>query len=363
LEQYVKRIAQLGSLDSLPTELIAEEYRVRHRFGDRPSHAEYAARFPRHGRTVLNELSRVDADLRNEYADAPGANRRHGMTHGQSHHVGAGAALDYRDYAIRRLLGRGGMNRVYTAVQKSSGEAVALKVMNKELLRSERACLRFLREAKIGSQFSDPGLVNTHGVGRFPDGGYFMAMQLVDGSDLAHRPAQVQMSMDDAVASVEKIARLVEVLHRCGYLHCDLKPSNVLIDSRGQAWLTDFAMAQPIDHIRRRASDAIAMGGTYAFMAPEQFDGDAAGLSAATDVFGLGGILFFLLTGKSPRSVDRFDSSTGDLPEIETTALRDSPDAIRQLVLRCVAPEPQQRIQSATELARQLSDCRWQTLL
>ena len=120
-----------------------------------------------------------------------------------------------------------------------------------------------------------------------------MALRLIDGPDLTRLPEGVPLPPVRAVELVRRIATIVARMHERQWLHCDLKPSNVLVDSRGAPWLTDLAMAQPLAPTAR-AGDAehhFALGGTPAFMAPEQFAGDAALLSPASDIFALGGVL------------------------------------------------------------------------
>jgi hypothetical protein len=352
LELYVKRLGAWATLDDLPAELIAEEYRVRQRFGDRPSHAEYAARFPRHGRALLEALAHVDLELSREY---PLHKRARGETCGTPAAAGESASLlDYRDFAIRRLIAAGGMSRVYTAVQKSTQSPVALKVLNKSLARQPHSVRRFEREARIAAALAQNGVIGALGLGRFPDGGIFMAMRLIDGPDLTRLPEGVPLPPVRAVELVRRIATIVARMHERQWLHCDLKPSNVLVDSRGAPWLTDLAMAQPLAPTAR-AGDAehhFALGGTPAFMAPEQFAGDAALLSPASDIFALGGVLFYLLTGRAPRDEQHWSPSTAAPVQWNLLESVDAP--FRKVVQRCLTYNPRNRYPSCSELVRDL---------
>jgi serine/threonine-protein kinase len=242
------------------------------------------------------------------------------------------------------LIAAGGMSRVYTAVQKSSQQAVALKVLSKPLTRQPISVQRFIREARIAGELALPHIVSAQGLGRFPDGGYFMALRLIDGPDLTRLSVEPPLPEDRALDLVRRIALVVTQLHDAGWLHCDLKPSNVLLDSHGEPWLTDFAMAQPLlsGNNRPHDTDRFALGGTPAFMAPEQRHGDASLLSPATDIYGLGGILTYLLNGQPPTR------SPENLP-------RRAESATVRILLRCLAEDRAERFASCREFIAALS--------
>lgn len=340
LEHYAKRLRLWETLDHVPLELITEEYRARQRFGDRPAHAEYMARFPRHGASLSNALAEVDAELSQEYPAAVHSARA--AMPGHTAFTAAGSLVDYRDYAIRRLIAAGGMSRVYTAVQKSTQQPVALKVLNKQLLRHPLSVARFEREARIAAALDIPRVAKAHGLGRFPDGGYFLVQQLVDGPDLTRLAGQ---PLDDhrAVELLSAITTLVAQLHHAGWIHCDVKPSNILIDTRVELWLIDLAMAQPWPPSNDNSEEGhFAVGGTPAFMAPEQRAGDAKLLSPATDIYALGGVLHFLLTTKAPAG-----GGASLLDQVETH--------YAQVVRRCLSAQPADRYQSCGDLLAALA--------
>jgi RNA polymerase sigma factor (sigma-70 family) len=215
------------------------------------------------------------------------------------------APLDYDDFRIKRLIGSGGMGKVYAAVQKSLGKPVAIKALRKAWLADRRAIERFVGEARTAARLRHPNVVDVHGVGRLPAGGYFMVMDLVEGHDLANVVQRALPSLIDAAAIVATVAETIEHAHLQGVVHCDLKPGNVLVDRHGRIFVTDFGLARSIGsesarHDPTASASSSCLGGTAAFMAPEQIDAAFGRIGPATDVHGLGGILYVLLVGHAP---------------------------------------------------------------
>src|SRR5262249_43520601 len=151
---------------------------------------------------------------------------------------------------------------------------------------------RFLEEAAILGRLRHPGIVAVRGLGRLPDGGHFLVMGLVEGGDLARRLAAGPIDVADAIRWTAEAADAIEHAHQQGVIHCDLKPSNLLLGNDGRVRVTDFGLARTLTASRHA-------GGTPGFMAPEQRDAGGE-VSVRADVYGLGAVLFALLTGRAP---------------------------------------------------------------
>jgi serine/threonine protein kinase len=258
------------------------------------------------------------------------------------------------DYELVSELGRGGMGVVHLARQRSLNRLVAVKVLaaNGSAVAEER----FLREAREAARLQHPHIVAIHEVGRH-DGRSFYSMDLIEGEDLAAYVARHPLNPRAAAALVAKIAHAVQHAHESGVLHRDLKPGNLLIDASGEPHLTDFGLAAAVD-----GSDGLTrtgeIMGSPAYMAPEQLRGEA---SIESDVYALGAILYFLLTGRPP-------FVAAQLPELLAAIAHGDPLPPRRLdpsvprdletiTLRAVAYDPPARYASAGELAEDLT--RW----
>jgi serine/threonine protein kinase len=276
------------------------------------------------------------------------------------------APLDYHDFRIQRLIGSGGMGKVYAAVQKSLGKPVAIKALRKAWLSDLHAIERFVGEARTAAQLRHPNVVDVHGIGRLPGGGYFMVMDLVDGHDLAHVVRGALPSLSETARIVAAVAETIDHAHQRGVIHCDLKPGNVLIDRRGGVFVTDFGLARSIG-CNSEAGDPEAsamtsgVGGTAAFMAPEQIDAALGTIGPWTDVYGLGGILYVLLVGHAP-----FEStSVGEvLKRVTSTIMSPAPNLLRsevpgwlsEICLKCLRKDPHARFATAGEVANAIRD-------
>ncbi|HEX7445971.1 MAG TPA: serine/threonine-protein kinase, partial [Pirellulales bacterium] len=349
---------ELGVLRQLPIALIAEEYRVRHRWGGKPDHGEYLSRFGDRAGEIAAALQQVEAELGDEAetADAailprtvPVRPLRRAPQYDER------APLDYRDFILQAHLGSGGIGKVYRARQRSLDRPVAVKMLKKQWLQFPAAVEQFLQEAKTVAGLRHPNLVGVHGLGRTPHGGYFIVMDLIDGRDLSEVMAAGPIRLADAVDWVAQAADALAYAHASGIIHCDLKPSNLLLDRNGKIFVTDFGFALPVEGVRDRR----CIGGTLGYLAPEQLAGDVHGLSPATDVYGLGAVLYTLLSGCAP-----FDeppcSSTPSRPCSASARIMPSasrgriPPALEAIVTRCLTADSHQRFRSTAELATAL---------
>lgn len=212
------------------------------------------------------------------------------------------------DYELLEEIGRGGMGIVYRARQKSLNRIVALKMILRGDMASSSDIARFRAEAESAAQLHHPNIVNVHEVGEW-EGRPFFSMKLIEGTTLAKRLADGPLASRLAAEMLLPICRAIADAHRRGVLHRDLKPSNILIDHEGRTYVTDFGLAKRLTTDSGEDRDATASQhltltgailGTPGYMAPEQAAGRRGEVSAATDIYALGAILYAMLTGRPP---------------------------------------------------------------
>src|SRR5436190_2531471 len=199
------------------------------------------------------------------------------------------------DYELLEEVGRGGQGVVFRARQKSLNRTVALKVIGLGQWASKAHLKRFRREAEAAASLDHPGIVPIHEVGE-RDGSCYFSMKLVEGGQLDEVVRHEPMSIRRAVELIAKVSRTVHYAHEHGILHRDIKPGNILLDKTGEPHLTDFGLARLVES-ESTVTRTLEVLGTPSYMAPEQAAGNNAQLTSATDVYGLGAVLYQLLTG------------------------------------------------------------------
>jgi len=205
---------------------------------------------------------------------------------------------DFGDYELLEEIGRGGQGVVYRAHQKSLNRTVALKVIGLGPWTTETHLKRFRREAEAAAHLEHPSIVPIHEVGE-RDGQCYFSMQFVEGGQLDEAIRREPMPIRRAVELIAKVARTVHYAHEHGILHRDIKPGNILLDGKGEPHLTDFGLAQLVE-TDSTVTGTLEVLGTPSYMAPEQAAGNNTQLTNATDVYGLGAVLYQLLTGHPP---------------------------------------------------------------
>jgi RNA polymerase sigma factor (sigma-70 family) len=298
---------------------------------------EIASEVQRSTRTVRRTLAGLGEELQRRL------NHAHVPTPIEPPMVAGQALLSYRDVVLQQQLGAGGMGKVYRALWRSSGKQVAVKLLRKPLRQNETATVRFLEEAELLARLRHPGIVAVHGLGQLPDGGHFLVMDLIEGSDLARQMAAGPIGVAQALRWVGQAADAIDHAHQRGIVHCDLKPSNLLLDHEGHIHVTDFGLARSLAD-----GSQTSVGGTAGFMAPEQIDPTRGPISPRTDVYGLGAVLYALLTGQAPCAAESMHVSA------LRTGRPDVPEGVEVLCRRCLAGNPEQRFASAADLAAAL---------
>jgi WD40 repeat protein len=246
------------------------------------------------------------------------------------------------------------MGVVYKARQRSLNRLVALKMILAGQFATPAERERFRAEAENAARLDHPNIVPIHEVGEH-DGLPFFSMKLIEGDSLARSRERFRDDPRAAALVVRQVAEAIHHAHQRGILHRDLKPANVLFDRDGVAHVTDFGLARRLGGEGLTGSGALV--GTPAYMAPEQAQGKAGLLTVATDVYGLGALLYELLTGKPPFS--------GETPmDVLVAVLHDEPEPpsrrnavpvdLELVCLKCLRKEPARRFGSAAEVAEEL---------
>ncbi len=282
--------------------------------------------------------------------------------------IAAGSKLG--PYEILAPIGAGGMGEVYRAKDTRLERTVAIKVLP-DHLSSPEARQRFEREAKMISQLSHPHICALYDVGH-QEGVEYLVMEFLEGETLADRVGRGSLPIEQAVKYGIQIAEALDRAHRAGVVHRDLKPANVML-TRGGVKLLDFGLAKlsepPAGVVSGlsmlpttpRGSNLTVAGtilGTFQYMAPEQLEGKEA--DARTDIFAFGSVLYEMVTGRKAFAGTSQASLIASILEKQPEAINSiqplAPAALDHVVRKCLAKEPDERWQSAADVA---SELRW----
>jgi serine/threonine protein kinase/TolB-like protein/Tfp pilus assembly protein PilF len=265
----------------------------------------------------------------------------------------------FGDYELQEEIGRGGQGVVYRARQKSLNRTVALKIIVLGHWATARHLKRFRLEAEAAASLNHPSIVPIHEIGE-RDGCCYFSMNLIEGGQLDEAVRREAISIRRAAELIAKLARTVHYAHEHGILHRDIKPGNILLGKEGEPHLTDFGLARLVE-TESTVTRTTEVLGTPSYMAPEQASGNNVALTSATDTYGLGAVLYHLLTGCPP-------FAGGTTYETVRLVLETDPRQPRLLnrkvdrdlstiCLKCLQKDPQHRYASALALAEDLE--RW----
>jgi len=263
------------------------------------------------------------------------------------------------NYQILEEIGRGGMGVIYRARQRHSRRVVALKRILSCHADSQETLMRFRREAQAAANLDHPNILPIYEVSE-SEGLPFFSMKFAGGGSLLEAAPMLRREPRRAVALMAKVARAVQYAHVQGILHRDLKPGNILLDGGGEPLVSDFGLAkwlQPNSDLTRTPS----IFGTPGYIAPEQVNGSNGNLTPAADVYGLGAVLFHLLTGRPPFTGEHAlkviqQASEKPAPKLRSVAPALDRD-LETICAKCLEHEPQARYRSAGDLAEDLE--RW----
>jgi serine/threonine protein kinase/Tfp pilus assembly protein PilF len=266
---------------------------------------------------------------------------------------------DFGDYELLEEIGCGGQGVVYRARQKSLNRIVALKVIGLAHWATEAHVKRFRLEAEAAARLDDRHIVPIYEVGE-RDGACYFSMKFIEGGQLDKIIGSELMPPRKAAKLTAKLARTLHYAHEHGVLHRDVKPGNILLDAKGEPYLTDFGLARLVES-ESTLTRTLEVMGTPSYMAPEQAAGNTAGLTGATDVYGLGAVFYQLLTGHPPFAGGTSYETVRLVLETEPRQpWLWNPKVDRDLAticLKCLEKEPQRRYASALALAEDLE--RW----
>jgi hypothetical protein len=325
---YADLFRDENGIHSLPIELVIEEYRIRNVWGDCPSASTFAQEYQGIFRSFVRALQDIDAEL---LADTEPELELGSLPN---------ATLNWSDYILQELIGRGGFGKVYRAVEKKSGRLFAIKALHKSRQRNRHAVAQFVQESQFLSRLSHPSIVSFEGLGKFPGGGYFLVMQHISGTDLQHRIQSALVPVEEVIAIGLGICKGISHAHHAGIIHGDLKPSNILLPESGGAIVSDFGLAC----LHQPSPTSSPVGGTMEYLAPEIANGEPA--TFQTDVFGIGAVLFALLTRQAPPPNTDFFSALNSAH---------TPSDLGCVVARCLEPDLGQRYLAVAAVQFELS--------
>ncbi len=377
LEALLARYPALQAAPDVLLDLIYAEVLLREEHGERPALDEYLRRFPEHETALRRQFAFHDAFAALGLDDTDHPQPPSGDTTVDSEParpVPPGQLpAQVGPYDILGEIGRGGMGVVYRGRHRTLNRLAAVKVLRDGEARAEEH-RRFLAEARAVAALSHPNIVRIHEVSESSsDAVPFVALEYVEGGNLAQKIAGTPLPPRDAAALVLPLAEAIHHAHQAGILHRDLKPANVLLWV-GQAFqpdvprrdrlesltyvpkITDFGLAKRLDETTWTRPGAIL--GTPAYMAPEQARGQGEVIGPATDVYGLGAILYECLTGRPPFQADTALNTLALVVNEEPVPPRRQqpgvPRDLETICLACLEKAPGRRYRSALDLADDL---------
>jgi serine/threonine protein kinase/outer membrane protein assembly factor BamB len=269
----------------------------------------------------------------------------------------------FGEYELLEEIARGGMGVVYRARQANLKRIVALKMILVGQLANDEEIRRFYAEAQAAARLEHPQIVPIFEIGQH-EGQHYFTMAFVDGESLAHRVARQMLAAREAAALVRKVALAISFAHAEGVVHRDLKPANILLDRAGEPHVTDFGLAKRVGAASGdglSAANITATGqvlGTPSYMPPEQASGRTGDVGPLADIYSLGAVLYYLLTGRPPfqaaSSLDTLLQVIHDEPVPPRLLNPTIPRDLNTICLKCLDKEPQRRYASARDLADEL---------
>lgn len=263
------------------------------------------------------------------------------------------------DHELIQVIGQGGMGIVYKARQIELNRIVALKIIRAGFNANEREARFFRREAEAVAALDHPHIVPIFEVGQW-QGLLYHSMKLVVGSNLQDALDSFRKKPRAIAKMVSIVARAIHHAHQRGVLHRDLKPSNILIDEAGLPYVIDFGLARRVG-VDGESQMSNSVVGTLNYMSPEQARGHHEEITTATDVYGLGAILYALLSGRAPYAASSVVELVHKMLEYEPSRPRSHDRAVDPdleiICLKCLEKDPARRYASASDLADDLD--RW----
>ncbi len=354
IEEFVAPHEWASRVD-LFRELLALELELARSQGQAPDAGAYRGRFP----DLVTVIEEVFADAGTRTA-GPRSNRPGRTNHfpaiGPPNTSAATHPTRIGRYSVLSLLDEGGQGQIFRVVHPGLKKDLVLKLATRRIVGDDASRELLAAEGRLLAQLDHPNLIRVLDLDVNDEGRPFLVMEYVPGCSLERHIEQGLPTARQAAALVAEIARAVAYVHGKGVVHQDIKPRNVLIDEFGRPRLIDFGLAR----LRHAWADDISgpSGGTLMFMAPEQARGEIERVGPAADIYALGGLLFFLLTGKPPHGIgerpwllERARCGAVDRSSLEASG---ASKRLQRICLRALSPETTNRHASANELAEQL---------
>lgn len=375
VEEYLAAFPEVASQRDLKIDLVYGEYRARRTAGLNCPIESFCDRFPDLREELMRQLEflswlLVDAkvaeatDLQQPQKfqtfiiDSDATEPADESDDANEEDI---APLPFDDFELIELLGAGAMGEVHLARQKSLNKKVAIKILGRKHAADWSRVERFVREARAVAALRHPNIVGVHGIGRCPQG-YFLVMDLVDGESLDRTISEHPLPVERVVEICMYVADAIDHAHKRKVIHRDIKPSNILIDSDNRVLVADFGLAKTFFTDRPVVSVEGQIVGTPNFMAPEQADPSRGDVTPATDVYGIGALLYMLLCGRPPvegRSCVEVIGKviSAEPPKRPRDHMPAIPAAIDSLCMKCLEKEPSKRFATAAELRDALKNC------
>lgn len=260
-------------------------------------------------------------------------------------------------YRLDILFGSGGFGRVWKGYDPELDRVVAIKVLRPERHGSVFQIARFVDEAKKVAKLRHPNIVTVYDAGR-DQGCCFIVTDMIEGQDLSARMSSGKVNWSDAIEIVSKVADALDHAHQRGIIHRDIKPHNILLDARGEPYITDFGIAATVSELPDANDDA---SGTVTYMSPEQASLGGPAIDGRSDIYSLGVVFYELLTGRppyKPRSIvglrEHFREAHVSGPRSVEQSI---PPVVDEVCRKAIAVEVDQRWQTASEFAQALRAC------
>jgi len=352
IEDYVGA-AQSLERSELLRELLLLDVDYRSRREEHPSENEYQVRFPQDSQlisVIFEELATAKTVSETGPISATSVSRRQTFP------------CQFGQYELLDVLGQGGMGIVYQARQQTPNRIVALKIIRPDRLavvtseQREKAIERFHAEAQAAARLEHEHIVPVYEVGQV-EGQPFFSMRYVQGRGLDELLRDRPLSGREAAALLEPITRALQYAHQHGIIHRDVKPRNILLDTTGRPYVTDFGLAKSLAEAQEitQTQDVI---GTLAYMSPEQARAPAS-VDRRTDVYSIGATLYGLVTGRPPFRAATPAETQRQVAENEPVPIRQLNPAVDRdletICLKCLDKEPARRFPSAEALADDLA--------
>lgn len=252
-------------------------------------------------------------------------------------------------YKILKKIGKGGMARVFMAIQLAVGRTIAIKVLPKKMCKDNSFSRLFLREANCGV-LNHPNIITIYDAGETQNH-YYIAMEYLQGGDLKHK-IKSRLRQDEVLSIVTKLSEALAYAHSKGFIHRDIKPSNILFNEDKQPILADFGIAKAINFNEQTVTDGMILG-TPHYSSPEQVSSDV--VDQRTDLYSLGVVYYEMLTGQKPFVAETpyaliFKHLEEPPPKLETKYKEHEP-----IVHKLMAKKPEERYASAFDLIEDLT--------